>query len=81
MKLSRVVWPALVGAVMAVAHGASAQEAGEVKADHKFLEPKPGKPVTFYTPGGEVTLYGNWTSRSMSPPRAFRTSPRPAPAR
>jgi len=59
MKLSRVVWPALVGAVMAVAHGASAQEAGEVKADHKFLEPKPGKPVTFYTPGGEITLYGN----------------------
>lgn len=27
--------------------------------EHKFLEPKPGKGATFYTPAGEITLYGN----------------------
>src|SRR5215831_3237644 len=27
---------------------------------HRFLERKPGKDVTFYTPGGEITVYGNF---------------------
>ncbi len=26
---------------------------------HAFLEKKPGNPLTFYTPGGEITAYGN----------------------
>jgi predicted porin len=26
---------------------------------HGFLERKPGNPLTFYTPGGEITAYGN----------------------
>jgi hypothetical protein len=26
---------------------------------HGFLEKKPGNPLTFYTPGGEITAYGN----------------------
>jgi predicted porin len=26
---------------------------------HRFLERKPGNPLTFYTPGGEITAYGN----------------------
>jgi predicted porin len=26
---------------------------------HRFLERKPGNPLTFYTPGGEITGYGN----------------------
>jgi predicted porin len=26
---------------------------------HRFLEKKPGKDLTFYTPGGEITAYGN----------------------
>ena len=25
---------------------------------HRFLEKKPGKDITFYTPGGEITAYG-----------------------
>ena len=25
---------------------------------HRFLEKKPGKDLTFYTPGGEITAYG-----------------------
>jgi predicted porin len=32
---------------------------GEEPRVHKFLEPKPGKSLTFYTPGGEITVYGN----------------------
>src|SRR5579872_5766231 len=27
---------------------------------HAFLEKKPGNPLTFYTPGGEITAYGNF---------------------
>lgn len=27
---------------------------------HAFLERKPGKDLTFYTPGGEITAYGNF---------------------
>src|SRR5215510_3725202 len=27
---------------------------------HRFLERKPGKDITFYTPGGEITVYGNF---------------------
>jgi hypothetical protein len=41
--------------------------AGPVKAGepidssgHRFLERKPGNPLTFYTPGGEITAYGNF---------------------
>jgi predicted porin len=40
--------------------------AGPVKAGelidsggHRFLERKPGNPLTFFTPGGEITAYGN----------------------
>jgi predicted porin/cytoskeletal protein RodZ len=29
------------------------------QANHKFLEKKPGKDLTFYTRTGEITLYGN----------------------
>ncbi len=29
------------------------------KNGHAFLEKKPGNPLTFYTPGGEITAYGN----------------------
>jgi predicted porin len=29
------------------------------KSGHAFLEKKPGNPLTFYTPGGEITGYGN----------------------
>src|SRR5579871_3185024 len=29
------------------------------KYGHAFLEHKPGNPLTFYTPGGEITGYGN----------------------
>jgi predicted porin len=29
------------------------------KNGHAFLEKKPGNPLTFYTPGGEITGYGN----------------------
>jgi predicted porin len=46
-------------AELAQAQGA----AGPVKAGepigHGFLEKKPGNPLTFYTPGGEITAYGN----------------------
>jgi hypothetical protein len=27
---------------------------------HRFLEKKPGKDLTFYTPGGEITAYGQF---------------------
>ena len=30
-----------------------------VPGTHRFLEPKPGKGTTLFTPGGEVTIYGN----------------------
>ena len=30
------------------------------KNGHAFLEKKPGNPLTFYTPGGEITAYGNF---------------------
>jgi len=59
MKLSLIAVPALAGAVMVTGNVAFAQEEGEEQTQHKFLEPKPGKPVTFFTPGGEITLYGN----------------------
>ena len=32
---------------------------------HRFLEKKPGKDLTFYTPGGEITAYGQLDVRSM----------------
>ncbi len=40
------------------AEGDAAKEQGEAGA-HRFLEPKPGKGATFYTPGGELTIYGH----------------------
>jgi hypothetical protein len=57
MKLSLVTMAALASMIGGAAN-ASAEDAGEA-VEHRFLEPKPGKPVTFYTPDGELTLYGN----------------------
>jgi predicted porin len=48
-------------------------EAPEIDAQgHGFLEHKKGNPLTFYTPGGEITAYGNFdisiddTTKSMT---------------
>ena len=51
----------LVQAQGAAARGKGAQASGEpIDANgHRFLERKPGNPMTFYTPGGEITGYGN----------------------
>jgi hypothetical protein len=51
-------------AELAQAHGAlhgKATPAGEEfdSNGRRFLERKPGNPLTFYTPGGEITGYGN----------------------
>jgi predicted porin len=46
------------GAYAQSAEGAAQKEEGEAGA-HRFLEPKPGKGATFYTPGGELTIYGH----------------------
>ncbi len=46
----------------AAAGPAKAAQAGGEPIDssgHRFLERKPGNPLTFYTPGGEITAYGN----------------------
>ena len=45
------------------AHAKSRQAAipglGDIDSNgHRFLEKKPGKDLTFYTPGGEITAYG-----------------------
>jgi hypothetical protein len=39
----------------------AAQATGEPidSGGHRFLERKPGNPLTFFTPGGEITAYGN----------------------
>ena len=37
---------------------AAPEAAAPEAATHRFFEPKPGKDVTFYTPGGELTFYG-----------------------
>src|ERR1700681_3244933 len=53
---------------------------------HYFLERKPGKDLTFYTPGGEITTYGNFDvsldaatknakSGPVVPPDATNTAP------
>jgi len=34
--------------------------APQLTASHRFMERKPGKDLTFYTPNGEVTAYGNF---------------------
>ena len=47
------------------AHAKSRQAAipglGDIDSQgHRFLEKKPGKDLTFYTPGGEITAYGQF---------------------
>src|SRR6476659_2700427 len=43
----------------AKAHVASIPGLGDIDSNgHRFLERKPGKDTTFYTPGGEITAYG-----------------------
>jgi predicted porin len=38
----------------------AAASAGELDSEgHRFFEKKKGNPLTFYTPGGEITAYGN----------------------
>src|SRR5215475_14369519 len=45
----------------AKAHVAAIPGLGDIDSNgHRFLERKPGKDVTFYTPGGEITVYGNF---------------------
>jgi predicted porin len=47
--------------VTGVATPPHALEAPEIDAQgHGFLEHKKGNPLTFYTPGGEITAYGNF---------------------
>jgi predicted porin len=43
----------------AVEPGPAPEEAAEGAGGHGFFERKPGDSFTFYTPGGEVTAYGN----------------------
>ena len=43
----------------AKAHAAAIPGLGDIDSNgHRFLERKPGKDITFYTPGGEITTYG-----------------------
>ena len=45
----------------AKAHVASIPGLGDIDSNgHRFLERKPGKDITFYTPGGEITTYGQF---------------------
>ena len=45
----------------AKAHVASIPGLGDIDSNgHRFLERKPGKDITFYTPGGEITAYGQF---------------------
>src|SRR6516164_7018772 len=47
--------------VTGVATPPHALDAPEIDAQgHGFLEHKKGNPLTFYTPGGEITAYGNF---------------------
>jgi predicted porin len=42
------------------ARGKAAPASEELDSNgHRFFERKPGNPLTFYTPGGEITAYGN----------------------
>src|SRR5271169_2031145 len=59
-----IVMTAPAGRAPALATGLSTPprslEAPEIDAQgHGFLEHKKGNPLTFYTPGGEITAYGN----------------------
>ena len=45
----------------AKAHVAAIPGLGDIDSHgHRFLERKPGKDTTFYTPGGEITAYGQF---------------------
>jgi predicted porin len=45
----------------AKAHVAAIPGLGDIDSHgHRFLERKPGKDITFYTPGGEITTYGQF---------------------
>ena len=45
----------------AKARVASIPGLGDIDSNgHRFLERKPGKDITFYTPGGEITTYGQF---------------------
>ena len=47
-------------------------DAPEIDAQgHGFLEHKKGNPLTFYTPGGEITAYGNFDISIDDTTKAF----------
>jgi len=49
-----------------------ALEAPEIDANgHGYLEHKKGNPLTFYTPGGEITAYGNFDISADVTTKAF----------
>src|SRR5262249_24129003 len=52
------VWSSFTGRAFAQAEPPSGEAAAPEAAAHKLFEPKEGKDVTFYTPGGELTFYG-----------------------
>ncbi|HET6982449.1 MAG TPA: hypothetical protein VFI53_09915, partial [Myxococcaceae bacterium] len=52
-------WCGFTGRALAQSAEAATAEAAKAEATtHRFFEPKEGKDVTFYTPGGETTFYG-----------------------
>lgn len=51
--------PAVAAAPVAVAAITAAPAEDRDANGHTFLQRKKGDPVTFYTPGGEITTYGN----------------------
>jgi predicted porin len=64
--------PAPRGTVTGVAIPPHALDAPEIDAQgHGFLEHKKGNPLTFYTPGGEITAYGNFDISIDDTTKAF----------
>jgi predicted porin len=58
--------------VTGVAIPPHALDAPEIDANgHGFLEHKKGNPLTFYTPGGEITAYGNFDISIDDTTKAF----------
>src|ERR1700681_4481566 len=56
-----IVMAAPAGRAATPAKAAAALEGPEIDANgHGYLEHKKGTPLTFYTPGGEITAYGNF---------------------
>jgi predicted porin len=68
--------PAAAGAPKATVTGVATPprilDAPEIDAQgHGFLEHKKGNPLTFYTPGGEITAYGNFDISIDDTTKAF----------